>query len=197
MHLLVGLGNPGSDYAGNRHNVGFMAVDKIHRHYSFMPYKNKFCGEVSGGSIVDKKVYVLKPGTYMNESGRSVAELMNFYKIATNDVVVFHDELDLVPGDVRLRRGGGLAGHKGLKSIADHVGMEFQRVRIGIGHPGVKDLVTKYVLNDFAKSDLYWINPLLDALTIHAAILIKGNETLYRSKVMLDVPPFKDNDESE
>jgi len=197
MLLLVGLGNPGSDYAANRHNVGFMAVDSIHRHYSFMSYRNKFHGEVSEGSIADEKVYVLKPGTYMNESGRSVAELMRFYKIATNDVVVFHDELDLAPGDIRLRRGGGFAGHKGLKSIADHIGAEFYRVRIGIGHPGEKDQVTRYVLNDFEKSDLYWLNSLLNALTIHAAILIKGNEALYKSKVMLDVQSLKDNDESE
>ena len=187
MYLLVGLGNPGSDYAGNRHNIGFMAVDDIHRHYSFQPFRTKFHGEVADGSIAGDKVFILKPTTYMNESGRSVAELVRFYKIETGNVIVLHDELDLSPGKIRVKKGGGLAGHNGLKSIADHIGLDFYRVRIGIGHPGEKSRVTGHVLNDFSQSDQQWLDPLLGGMTTHIAKLIEGDGAGFVSEVTLYV----------
>ena len=187
MYLLVGLGNPGSDYAGNRHNIGFMAVDGIHRHYSFQPFRTKFHGEVADGSIAGDKVLILKPTTYMNESGRSVAELVRFYKIETGNVIVLHDELDLSPGKIRVKKGGGLAGHNGLKSIADHIGLDFYRVRIGIGHPGEKSRVTGHVLNDFSQSDQQWLDPLLGGMTTHIAKLIEGDGAGFVSEVTLYV----------
>ncbi|HIF59674.1 MAG TPA: aminoacyl-tRNA hydrolase [Rhodospirillales bacterium] len=187
MYLLVGLGNPGSDYAGNRHNIGFMAVDGIHRHYSFQPFRTKFHGEVADGSIAGDKVFILKPTTYMNESGRSVAELVRFYKIETGNVIVLHDELDLSPGKIRVKKGGGLAGHNGLKSIADHIGLDFYRVRIGIGHPGEKSRVTGHVLNDFSQSDQQWLDPLLGGMTTHIAKLIEGDGAGFVSEVTLYV----------
>ena len=175
MYLLVGLGNPGSNYAGNRHNIGFMAVDDIHRQYSFQPYRAKFQGDVSGGTIQGEKVFILKPATYMNESGRSIAEFIHFYKIGIGDVFVLHDELDLSPGEIRVKKGGGLAGHKGLKSIADHVGIDFHRVRIGIGRPEDKNHVTEYVLNDFTRIDELWLGPLLKGMTANIFKLLKGD----------------------
>ena len=187
MYLLVGLGNPGSDYAGNRHNIGFMAVDGIHRHYSFQPFRTKFHGEVAEGSIAGDKVFILKPTTYMNESGRSVAELVRFYKIETGNVIVLHDELDLSPGKIQVKKGGGLAGHNGLKSIADHIGIDFYRVRIGIGHPGEKSRVTGHVLNDFSQSDQQWLDPLLGGMTTHIAKLIEGDGAGFVSEVTLYV----------
>ena len=187
MYLLVGLGNPGSDYAGNRHNIGFMAVDGIHRHYTFQPFRTKFHGEVADGSIAGDKVFILKPTTYMNESGRSVAELVRFYKIETGNVIVLHDELDLSPGKIRVKKGGGLAGHNGLKSIADHIGLDFYRVRIGIGHPGEKSRVTGHVLNDFSQSDQRWLDPLLGGMTTHIAKLIEGDGAGFVSEVTLHV----------
>ena len=187
MYLLVGLGNPGSDYAGNRHNIGFMAVDGIHRHYSFQPFRTKFHGEVADGSIAGDKVFILKPTTYMNESGRSVAELVRFYKIETRNVIVLHDELDLSPGKIRVKKGGGLAGHNGLKSIADHIGLEFYRVRIGIGHPGDKSRVTGHVLNDFSQSDQQLLDPLLGGMATHIAKLIEGDGAGFVSEVTLHV----------
>jgi len=187
MYLLVGLGNPGSDYAGNRHNIGFMAVDGIHRHYSFQPFRTKFHGEVADGSIAGDKVFILKPTTYMNESGRSVAELVRFYKIETGNVIVLHDELDLSPGKILVKKGGGLAGHNGLKSIADHIGLDFYRVRIGIGHPGDKSRVTGHVLNDFSQSDQKWLDLLLDGMTTHIAKLIEGDGAGFVSEVTLYV----------
>ena len=187
MYLLVGLGNPGSDYAGNRHNIGFMAVDGIHRHYSFQPFRTKFHGEVADGSIAGDKVFILKPTTYMNESGRSVAELVRFYKIETGNVIVLHDELDLSPGKIQVKKGGGLAGHNGLKSIADHIGLDFYRVRIGIGHPGEKSRVTGHVLNDFSQSDQQWLDPLLGGMTTHIAKLIEGDGAGFVSEVTLYV----------
>ena len=187
MYLLVGLGNPGSNYAGNRHNIGFMAVDDIHRQYSFQPFRNKFHGEVADGSIAGDKIFILKPTTYMNESGRSVAELIRFYKIETGNVIVLHDELDLSPGEIRVKQGGGLAGHNGLRSIAEHIGLEFLRVRIGIGHPGEKRRVTGHVLNDFSELDKQLLDPLLVGVTTHIARLIKGDGAEFISKVTTHV----------
>lgn len=193
MYLLVGLGNPGSDYAGNRHNIGFMAVDDIHRHYSFQAFRSKFQGEVADGKIAGEKVLLLKPTTFMNESGRSVAEAARFYKIAPEHVIVLHDELDLAPGKIRVKKGGGLAGHNGLKSIAAHIGPDFHRVRIGIGHPGEKGRVTGHVLKDFSKSDQDWVSPLLDAITLSADKLIQGDDAGFATNVArLLTPPKED-----
>ena len=196
MYLLVGLGNPGSDYAGNRHNIGFMAVDDIHRHYSFQPFRSKFQGEVADGTIGGDKVLLLKPTTYMNESGRSVAEAARFYKIEAEHVIVLHDELDLAPGKIRVKKGGGLAGHNGLKSIAAHIGPDFHRVRIGIGHPGEKGRVTGHVLKNFSKSDQDWVEPLLDAMKLSVDKLIHGDDAGFSTKVALILNPNEDKKES-
>ena len=190
MYLLVGLGNPGSNYAGNRHNIGFMAVDDIHRHYSFKPFRTKFHGDVADGSIEGEKIFILKPATYMNESGRSVAELIRFYKIEIGNVIVLHDELDLSPGKIRIKQGGGLAGHNGLKSIAEHIGLEFFRVRIGIGHPGEKTGVTGHVLNDLSEMDKQLVNPLLRGVTSNIAKLIKGDGAGFISEVTSSIRPL-------
>ena len=204
MLLLVGLGNPGSDYAGNRHNVGFMAVDTIHRQHGFAPYRSKFEGEVADGTLAGEKVLLLKPSTYMNESGRAVAQAARFYKIDPTDIVVFHDELDLEPGKIRMKKGGGLAGHNGLKSIAAHLGQDFRRVRIGIGHPGHKDRVTGHVLKDFSKAEQEWVEGLMDAMAEAAPSLITGDDSGFATKVSLILnPPQKkikeknDNTEKE
>ncbi|MEE2999326.1 MAG: aminoacyl-tRNA hydrolase [Pseudomonadota bacterium] len=187
MYLLVGLGNPGSSYAGNRHNIGFMAVDEIHLHYSFPSFRNKFHGEVSEGTISGHKAFILKPTTYMNESGCSVAEVIRFYKIELENVFVLHDELDLPRGKIRIKKGGGLAGHNGLKSIAHYIGPEFYRVRIGIGHPGDKSRVTGHVLNDFSKLDQQWLTPLLGSMAKCIPKLILGDGSGFVSDVMVNV----------
>ncbi|WP_316860309.1 aminoacyl-tRNA hydrolase [uncultured Cohaesibacter sp.] len=163
MYLLVGLGNPGPKYQGNRHNIGFMAIDEIARQQNFGPWRRKFQGEVSEGQIGRHKVLLLKPTTFMNESGRAITEACRFYKIEPRDVFVFHDELDLKPGKVKAKLGGGVAGHNGLRSTGAHIGNEFHRVRLGIGHPG-RERVTQWVLGDFAKADREWLEPILDAL---------------------------------
>jgi PTH1 family peptidyl-tRNA hydrolase len=177
MYLLVGLGNPGLDYAGNRHNIGFMVVDSIHYHYSFKQFRSKFHGEIADGTISGNKVFILKPMTFMNDSGRSVAEVARFYKIKPNNIFVFHDELDLAPGKVKVKKGGGTAGHNGLKSILSYIGSNFQRVRVGIGHPGEKNLVSGYVLKDFSNFDKEWVGSLLDAISLNVNELIQGDDT--------------------
>ncbi|MGO4127215.1 aminoacyl-tRNA hydrolase [Inquilinus sp. YAF38] len=171
MLLFVGLGNPGSQYAYHRHNVGFMALDDIVERHSFSPWKLKFQGRLAEGRLGPERVLALEPTTYMNESGRSVGEAMRFYKLTPDDVVVFHDELDLAPGKVRVKKGGGTAGHNGLRSLDAHIGPEFWRVRIGIGHPGHKDRVHGWVLGDFAKADEAWLDPLLEAIAGAAPLL--------------------------
>src|SRR5690606_24769741 len=163
MLLLVGLGNPGPKYENNRHNVGFLAVDAIARHHSFSPWSKKFQGLIAEGRLNDEKVLLLKPQTFMNLSGQSVGEAMRFHKIPPSDVVVLYDELDLAPGKVRVKVGGGAGGHNGIRSMDAHCGKDYRRVRIGIGHPGAKELVHNYVLGDFAKADREWLEPLLDA----------------------------------
>lgn len=177
--LLVGLGNPGAKYARHRHNVGFMAVEAIADVHGFPPPRAKFHGELREGFLESPrgriKAIVLKPLTYMNESGRSVGEAMRFFRLEPADVVVFHDELDLAPGKVKAKTGGGTAGHNGLKSIAAHIGPDFRRVRIGIGHPGDKSRVTGHVLGDFAKTDQDWLAPLLAALAAAAPALAEGD----------------------
>ncbi|MCT4656153.1 MAG: aminoacyl-tRNA hydrolase [Cohaesibacter sp.] len=174
MYLLVGLGNPGPKYTGNRHNIGFMAIDEIARQHNFGPWRKKFQGEVCEGLLGGEKTLLLKPQTYMNESGRAVSEACRFYKIPPKDVFVFHDELDLKPGKVKAKLGGGAAGHNGLRSTGNHIGNDYHRIRLGIGHPG-KDLVTQWVLGDFAKADQSWLDPVLDALGYTAPSLIKGD----------------------
>jgi PTH1 family peptidyl-tRNA hydrolase len=188
MLLLVGLGNPGAEYARNRHNIGFMAADGIVRRHGFSPWRSRFQGQAAEGNIRGCKVLVLKPMTYMNESGRSVGEALRFHKIALADVVVLHDELDLAAGRVRVKVGGGHAGHNGLRSIQAHVGADFKRVRLGIGHPGDKARVTGHVLGDFAKADATWLDPLLDAVADHIDLLLDGRDSDFMSKVAMEAP---------
>ncbi len=183
MKLLVGLGNPGPKYAFNRHNVGFMAVDSIQAAYDFGPWRKRFQGLVAEGSLGGEKCLLLKPETFMNESGRAVGEAVRFYKLDLVDVVVFHDELDLAPEKVRVKRGGGVAGHNGLKSITAHIGNDYVRVRIGIGHPGTKERVMPHVMSDFSKSDLTWLEPVLGAIAEAAPIIAEGASDKFQTKV--------------
>lgn len=193
MLLLVGLGNPGPKYEQNRHNIGFMAVDEIVRRHSFTAYKAKFQGLIADGSIGGEKVLALKPTTFMNESGQSVGEAMRFYKLTPGDVIVFHDELDLAFGKLRVRTGGGLAGHNGLRSINQHIGPEFGRVRIGIGHPGDKDRVHGHVLSDFSKAERDRAAIMVEAIGDAASLLVAGDEGAFMSKVALALNPPKHN----
>ncbi len=183
MKLFVGLGNPGEKYARHRHNVGFMAVERIAARHRFGPWKRKFQGHAADGEIAGEKVVLLKPDTYMNDSGRAVGDATRFLKIGIEDVVAFHDELDLAPGKIKLKSGGGNAGHNGLRSITQHVGNEFVRVRVGIGHPGAKELVHGYVLHDFSKADETWLGPLLDAIAEAAERLAGGDQARFLTDV--------------
>lgn len=189
MLLIVGLGNPGPKYAFNRHNIGFMAVDAIVRRHSFSPERARFQGLIREGALAGEKVLVLKPTTYMNESGRAVGEAMRFFKLKPADVVVFHDELDLPPGKLRMKTGGGAAGHNGIRSVAAHIGDTFRRVRIGIGHPGTKERVLGAVLGDFSKADLKWLEPLLDAIAEAAPLLAEGKDASFANRVHLALSP--------
>jgi PTH1 family peptidyl-tRNA hydrolase len=185
MRLFVGLGNPGKKYAHNRHNIGFMAVDEIARRHGFAPWRRRFQGETSEGTLDGERVVFLRPATFMNESGRAVQEAANFFKIGVDEVVVFQDELELPPGKVRIKVGGGIAGHNGLRSISAHIGNEYRRVRLGIGHPGVKELVHGYVLSDFAKSDRPWVETLCEAVADSAGLLVTGRDSAFQNKVHL------------
>jgi PTH1 family peptidyl-tRNA hydrolase len=185
MLLFVGLGNPGRQYAKNRHNVGFMAIEAIARRHGFASARARFQGLASEGNIGGEKVLLLEPQTYMNESGRSVGEAARFHKIPVGDIVVFHDELDLAPAKCRIKVGGGVAGHNGLRSITAHVGNDYKRVRMGIGHPGDKALVHGYVLNDFAKSEEPWVEALCEAIADNAALLVKGDDNGLQNKLHL------------
>lgn len=190
MILLVGLGNPGAKYARNRHNIGFMAADGIVRRHSFAPFRTRFQGLVSEGMLAGEKAIVLKPATYMNESGRAVGEAMRFYKLTPADIVVFYDELDLEPGKLRIKTGGGTAGHNGIRSIAAHIGPGFRRVRLGIGHPGVKERVLGYVLGDFSKAEANaWVEPLIDAIAQASPLLAEGKDASFANKVHLALNP--------
>lgn len=189
MLLLVGLGNPGPTYAKHRHNVGFMAVDEIVRRHGFGPWRARFDGVACDGQIGTTKVVALKPHTYMNDSGRSVQAAARFYKVEPERVIVFYDELDLLPGKVRVKRGGGAGGHNGIRSIDAHLGPDYWRVRIGIGHPGHKDLVSGYVLHDFAKADAAWVAPVLDAIATEVPRLVAGDEGGFMSRVALATKP--------
>jgi peptidyl-tRNA hydrolase, PTH1 family len=185
MRLLVGLGNPGTRYAGNRHNIGFMAVEAIARRHGFPPWRRRFQGVATEGTLAGEKVLLLLPGTFMNDSGIAVAEAAHFYKIGAGDIVVFHDEIDLPAAKVRVKAGGGIAGHNGLRSISSHVGNDYRRVRIGVGHPGVKELVHNHVLSDFAKAERPWVEALCDILADNAGLLAKGDDASFQNKVHL------------
>ncbi|WP_274627985.1 aminoacyl-tRNA hydrolase [Arvimicrobium flavum] len=183
MLLFAGLGNPGSKYENNRHNVGFMAADAIARRHDFSPWSKKFQGLVAEGKLAGEKVLLLKPQTFMNLSGQSVGDAMRFYKLQPSDVTVFYDELDLVAGKVRVKVGGGAGGHNGIRSLDQHIGQNYRRVRIGIGHPGVKALVHNHVLGDFAKADGEWLEPLLETIADSADKLAKGDDSGFMNRV--------------
>lgn len=186
MLLLVGLGNPGSDYADNRHNIGFMAVDAIVRRHGFRSFRKKFHGLLAEGEVGGERVIALKPLTYMNESGRSVLSACSFFKISTKNVLVMHDELDLAGGKLRVKRGGGHAGHNGLRSIQGQIGADFRRVRMGIGHPGDKAQVTGHVLKDFSREEEdTWVYKMLDAIADNFPRLVDGDDPLFMNNVAL------------
>ncbi|CCD83927.1 peptidyl-tRNA hydrolase [Bradyrhizobium sp. ORS 285] len=185
MLLFVGLGNPGAKYARNRHNIGFMAVDEISRRHRFSPWRRRFQGETSEGTLDSERVILLKPTTYMNESGRAVQEAASFFKLGVGDVTVFQDELELAPGKLRVKVGGGIAGHNGLRSISAHLGNDYRRVRLGIGHPGVKELVHGHVLSDFAKSEMPWVEALCEAVADNAELLTGKRDSTFANKVHL------------
>ncbi|MFC0685899.1 aminoacyl-tRNA hydrolase [Novosphingobium clariflavum] len=185
MQLWVGLGNPGPQYAMNRHNVGFMAVDAIAEIHRFGPVQKKFQGWLQEGRIGTEKVLLLKPATFMNESGRAVGEAMRFYKLAITDLTVFHDELDLAPFKVKVKQGGGHAGHNGLRSIDQHLGPDFRRIRLGIGHPGHKDRVHGYVLGNYAKAEMDPLAGMLGAVAAEADRLSAGDDVRFMNDVAL------------
>ncbi|WP_019171260.1 aminoacyl-tRNA hydrolase [Pseudaminobacter salicylatoxidans] len=185
MLLFAGLGNPGAKYANNRHNVGFMAAEAIARRHDFSPWSKKFQGQVAEGRIGGEKVILLMPQTFMNLSGQSVGEALRFYKLSPSDLTVFYDELDLAAGKVRVKVGGGAGGHNGIRSIDQHCGKEYRRVRIGIGHPGVKELVHGHVLGDFAKADREWLDVLLDSIADNSDLIAKGDDNGFMNRVTL------------
>jgi PTH1 family peptidyl-tRNA hydrolase len=190
--LLVGLGNPGRNYAGNRHNIGFRALDAVVQRHRFAPFRRRFDGEAADGALAGVAVLALKPMTFMNESGRCVAAAARFYRLAPERIIVFHDELDLAAGKLRVKRGGGAAGHNGLRSLDQHLGPDYWRVRLGIGHPGDKARVLGHVLNDFAAADAAWLEPLLAAVADHAPLLVRGDGAGFMSAVALALQPPKE-----
>lgn len=191
MFIIAGLGNPGRQYQDNRHNIGFMVVDAIQRAHSFSPWSKKFKSEISEGTIAGEKVLLMKPQTYMNLSGDAVGEAVRFYKLAPSDVIIFHDELDLPAAKMRVKVGGGNGGHNGLKSMDAHVGRDYKRVRLGIGHPGVKEMVSNHVLGDFHKVDQEWLEPLLDDIARHVDLLFKGDGSRFMNKLAGQSPAPK------
>ncbi|HTN98832.1 MAG TPA: aminoacyl-tRNA hydrolase [Nordella sp.] len=189
MLLLVGLGNPGSKYAGNRHNIGFLAVDSIVRRHNFGPWRKRFQGETAEGTLAGERILALKPLTYMNESGRAVGEAMRFYNLTPDDVVVVHDEIDLPPAKVRVKTGGGSAGNNGIRSIDAHIGNEFHRVRLGVGKLDVKGMAHVHVLGDFSKADRHWLDPLIETLADNADLLAKRDFATFQNRVHLALNP--------
>src|ERR1043166_5031433 len=185
MLLFVGLGNPGAKHAANRHNIGFMVVQAIAKAHRFAPWRRRFQGVATEGMIGQERVLLLLPGTYMNESGRAVAEAAHFYKLPVGDIVVFHDEIELPAAKVRVKVGGGIAGHNGLRSVSAHVGNDYKRVRIGVGHPGVKELVHPHVLSDFAKAERPWVDALCDVIAANAELLAARKDASFQNKVHL------------
>ena len=192
MKLFVGLGNPGKKYTNNRHNIGFMALNQIANDHSFSPWKNKFQGQITDGKLGDEKVILLKPDTFMNLSGQSVSETIKFYKIKIEDIIVFHDELDLAPAKLRVKISGGHAGHNGLRSIHQHIGADYHRVRMGIGHPGHKDRVANYVLSDFAKNDQNWLQDLLFGISDGAIYLANNDAGKFMNAVAMRTVPQRE-----
>ena len=199
MRLFVGLGNPGAKYAHNRHNVGFMVVDEIARRHGFQPWRRRFQGETSEGTLERERVILLKPMTYMNDSGQSVQEASGFFKLAQGEITVFHDEIELPPAKVRVKVGGGIAGHNGLRSISAHIGNDYRRVRVGVGHPGVKELVHSYVLSDFFKEERPWVEALREAIVENAGLLATDRDPTFQNKVHLAMQAkgFFDKDDGE
>ncbi len=191
MQFFVGLGNPGAKYAQNRHNVGFMALDEIASAHGFSDWRAKFQGQVAEGVLGGEKVVLLKPETFMNNSGQSVGAAIRFFKVPPGDVVVFHDEIDLAPGKIRVKAGGGHAGHNGLRSLHAHIGADYRRVRIGVGHPGHKDRVPGYVLSDFSKSDQTWLDDVIRGIGEGAADLAKGDEGRFMNAIARRVAPAR------
>ncbi|RLJ51549.1 peptidyl-tRNA hydrolase [Litoreibacter meonggei] len=191
MKLFVGLGNPGAKYSQNRHNIGFMAVDRIAQDHGFAPWKSKFQGQITEGRLGHEKVMMLKPATFMNLSGQSVGEAMRFYKLDSTDITVFHDEIDLAPAKTKCKSGGGHAGHNGLRSIHQHIGPHYDRVRLGVGHPGHKDKVPSYVLNDFAKAEQDWLDDVLRGVSDGAPYLAEGDTAKFLNAVGLRVAPAR------
>ena len=185
MLLLVGLGNPGSSYVGHRHNIGFMAVQAIAKHYDIAPWRRRFQGVAVEGTVAGEKLLLLLPGTYMNESGRAVGEAANFYKLEPAAITVLHDEVELPLGKIRVKLGGGNAGHNGLRSISDHIGNDYRRVRIGVGRPGHKDQMQNYVLQDFAKSEQPAVETICDVIAENVGLLIEGKDSTFLNKAHL------------
>jgi peptidyl-tRNA hydrolase, PTH1 family len=185
MRLFVGLGNPGAKYAHNRHNIGFSVVDEIARRHGFAPWRRRFQGETAEGTLERERVVLQKPATFMNDSGRAVQEAANFFKLAAGEITVFQDELELPSAKVRVKVGGGIAGHNGLRSITAHIGNDYRRVRIGIGHPGIKELVHGYVLSDFAKDERPLVGALVEAIADNAALLAIDRDSTFQNKVHL------------
>jgi PTH1 family peptidyl-tRNA hydrolase len=199
MLLFVGLGNPGREYAGNRHNIGFMAVEAIAKRHGFAPWRRRFQGVATEGTIASQKILLLLPGTFMNESGQAVAEAAHFYKLGAEDITVLHDEVELPPAKVRLKSGGGNAGHNGLRSITAHIGNDYRRVRLGVGHPGVKELVHGHVLGDFSKAEREWVEALCGVIADNADLLARGEDASFQNKVHLAMQAkgFYDQKESD
>jgi peptidyl-tRNA hydrolase, PTH1 family len=199
MLLFVGLGNPGAKYARNRHNIGFLAVDEIAKRHGFAPWRRRFQGETSEGTLERERVILLKPATFMNDSGRAVQEATNFFKLGPGGITVFQDELELPPAKLRVKVGGGIAGHNGLRSISAHVGNDYRRVRLGIGHPGVKELVHSYVLADFAKDEGAWVTAMCEAVADNAGLLATGPDATFQNKVHLAMQAkgFIDKEDSQ
>ena len=187
--LIAGLGNPGERYARNRHNAGFIVADEIHAHYRFGPWKAKFEAFLSEGTLAGRKVYLLKPQTYMNNSGVSVGAALRFFKLPLAALVVIHDEIDLAAGKIKVKIGGGDAGQNGLRSITATLGADYRRVRVGVGHPGEKSLVAAHVLQNFSKEDIDWLRPLVMAMVEAAPLLAKDDDTAFMSKVALLTKP--------
>jgi PTH1 family peptidyl-tRNA hydrolase len=200
MRLFVGLGNPGAKFANHRHNIGFAVVDDIARRHGFAPWRRRFQGETAEGTLERERVILLRPLTFMNESGRAVQEAANFFKLAAGDITVFQDELELPPAKLRVKVGGGIAGHNGLRSITSHIGNDYRRVRLGIGHPGIKELVHSYVLSDFAKDERGWVEALREAIADNAGLLATNRDASFQNKVHLAMQArgfFEQGDDGE
>ena len=193
MHILVGQGNPGAKYAGNRHNIGFMTMDAIAADYGFGPWRSKFQGQVCEGTVVGTKLLLMKPETFYNETGRAAQAAMKFYKLTPEDITIFHDEIDLAPGRLRVKRGGGHSGNNGIRSMIAHIGADVRRIRMGVGHPGDKSRVMPYVLADFSKADEVWKDAMIDACARALPLLVTEGDERYQTEVMRLAPAPKND----